>query len=65
MGLPLSQGFTNQIKRVRGTYQEYPGQFWILVAGTFIDRLGGALLFPFFTLYITRKFGVGMTTVGL
>jgi len=65
MGLPFSRGFTNPIKRVRGTYQEYPGQFWILVAGTFIDRLGGALLFPFFTLYITRKFGVGMTTVGI
>jgi MFS family permease len=37
----------------------------VLVLGTFIDRLGGALLFPFFTLYITRKFGVGMTTVGV
>lgn len=65
MPLPLGRSFTNQIKRVRGTYHEYPGQFWILVAGTFIDQLGGALLFPFFTLYITRKFGVGMTTVGL
>ncbi len=64
MSLPLSQGFANQIQRVRGTYREYPGQFWILVVGSFIDRLGGALLFPFFTLYITRKFGVGMTTVG-
>lgn len=32
---------------------------------SFIDRVGGAMLFPFFTLYITRKFGVGMTTVGL
>ena len=44
---------------------EYPRQFWILVGGTFIDRLGGALLFPFFTLYITARFGVGMTQVGL
>lgn len=31
----------------------------------FIDRLGGALLYPFFALYITSKFGVGMTQVGL
>jgi MFS family permease len=31
---------------------------------TFIDRLGGALLFPFFALYITNKFNVGMTQVG-
>lgn len=53
------------IKRVRDVYHEYPGQFWILILGTFIDRLGGALMFPFFTLYITRKFDVGMTEVGV
>jgi MFS family permease len=65
VGLPLSRSLSKEIGRLQGVYHEYPGQFWILVAGTFIDRLGGALLFPFFTLYITRKFGVGMTTVGL
>ncbi len=37
----------------------------MLILGTFIDRLGGALMFPFFTLYITRKFDVGMTEVGV
>ena len=47
------------------TFHEYPSQFWILVLGTFIDRLGGALLFPFFTLYLTRKFEIGMTQVGV
>ncbi len=31
----------------------------------FIDQLGGALIFPFLTLYITQKFGVGMTEVGV
>lgn len=30
----------------------------------FIDRLGGSLLYPFFSLYITQRFGVGMTEVG-
>jgi MFS family permease len=50
---------------MRGVYDEYPSQFWVLVSATFIDRLGGALMFPFFTLYITRKFQVGMTEVGL
>jgi MFS family permease len=54
-----------QLERVRGIYREYPGQFWILILGTFIDHLGGALIYPFFSLYITRKFNVGMTDVGL
>lgn len=46
-------------------YQEFPPTFWTLVTTTFIDRLGGALIFPFFSLYITQKFNVGMTEVGL
>ena len=51
--------------RSREAMREYPRQFWVLVGATFIDRLGGALLFPFFTLYLTRKFTIGMTQVGV
>ena len=56
---------TKRVRRMRSTFEAYPGQFWILVLSTFIDRLGGALLFPFFTLYLTRKFSIGMTQVGV
>jgi MFS family permease len=54
-----------QKQRLLGVYHEYPRPFWTLVMVTFIDRLGGALLFPFFALYITSRFGVGMTEVGI
>jgi MFS family permease len=54
-----------QLRRAQVTYREYPAQFWILILGAFIDHVGGALIYPFFALYITRKFGVGMTEVGL
>jgi MFS family permease len=53
------------IERSKATYQEYPSQFWVLVLGVFIDRLGGALLFPFLTLYLTQHFAIGMTQVGV
>ncbi|MFP3853059.1 MAG: MDR family MFS transporter [Anaerolineales bacterium] len=53
-----------QRQRLLDIYHEYPRPFWTLVGVTFIDRLGGSLLYPFFALYITSKFGVGMTTVG-
>lgn len=52
------------MQRLRATFNEYPRNFWILISAMFIDRLGGALIFPFFSLYITQKFGVGMTEVG-
>lgn len=57
--------FRLQKERLHSVYHEYPRPFWTLVGVTFIDRLGGALLFPFFSLYLTSKFGVGMTEVGL
>ena len=51
--------------KVKALIDEYPRSFWTLVIAVFIDRLGGSILFPFFTLYLTRKFDVGMTTVGI
>ncbi len=53
------------IKSFRSLFSEYPKSFRILVGATFIDRLGGALIFPFLSLYIAQKFNVGMTQVGL
>ncbi|MEN8242527.1 MAG: MFS transporter, partial [Chloroflexota bacterium] len=53
------------INRVTDPWQEFPKDFKILMGASFIDRLGGALLFPFFGLYVTDKFGVGMTEVGI
>ena len=53
------------LNRLQAIYQEYPKTFWIIMGGMFIDQLGGALLFPFFGLYITSKYGVGMTEVGV
>ncbi len=46
-------------------FDEYPRTFWTLTGTVFIDSLGGALLFPFFALYVTQKFKVGMTEVGV
>ncbi len=57
--------FSKSIKKVNSIYREYPKQFWVIVGSNFIDRVGGALIFPFFALYITKKFQVGMTEVGL
>jgi MFS family permease len=50
--------------KARKIYNEFPKTFWTLIGATFIDRLGGALIFPFLALYVTFKFNVGMTEVG-
>jgi MFS family permease len=51
--------------RLHKIYHEFPRLFWIVVGVSFIDGIGGTLLFPFFALYITQKFGVGMTQAGI
>lgn len=52
-------------KRAGAIYREYPQQFWLLMGASLIDMTGGWMLFPFFALYFTQKFGVGMTEVGI
>ena len=52
----------SSLKRI---YEEYPRKFWVLIGVYFIDRVGGSLIYPFLSLYITGKFGVSMTQVGV
>jgi MFS family permease len=53
-----------QIQRLVNIYHDYPRAFWMVVIVNFIDRLGTSLLLPFFAFYMTKRFGVGMETVG-
>ncbi len=49
---------------LRKTYKKFSKTYWLFMLVSFIDMLGGSLIFPFFSLYMTRKFNVGMTEVG-
>lgn len=53
------------LKRLRQGYLAFPTSFRVLIVAMFIDRLGGTILFPYFALYITREFEVGMTEAGI
>ena len=53
------------LQRTSKVYNEYPRAFWVYNIIVFIDRLGGFMLYPFFALYLTQKFDIGMSTVGL
>jgi len=53
------------LTRIKHVWQAYPSKFWVIVVTTFIDVIGATLIFPFFALYITQRFNVGMTQAGL
>ena len=46
-------------------YHQFPKLFWVVVVVHFIDKIGSTVVFPFFALYITQRFGVGMTEAGV
>jgi MFS family permease len=51
--------------KIKLTAHDYPKTFWVLTLATFIDMLGSFLLYPFYSLYVTKHFGVGMPQVGV
>jgi MFS family permease len=53
------------LENLKKVYNEFPRLFWIVVGTRFVDAFGSTLLFPFFALYITQRFGVGMTQAGV
>ncbi len=56
---------TNFLENTKKIYNEYPRAFWTYNIIVFIDRLGGFMLYPFFALYLTQRFDIGMSTVGI
>lgn len=51
--------------RLKSTYHQFPRIFWVVAGTHFIDVIGNTLLMPFFALYVTQKFNVGMTQAGI
>ena len=43
----------------------FPGQFWLLVAGTYLYLVGYEIGYPFETVYLHTHLGISMTSVGL
>ena len=51
--------------RIQNGYQEFPQPFWVLMVGTFIDRLGTNLIIPFLAIYVAQRFDAKITQIGL
>jgi len=52
-------------EKLKTTFNQFPRTFWVVVGTSFVDTIGNTLLFPFFALYVTQKFNVGMTQAGI
>jgi len=52
-------------QNIKKTYNEFPQIFWMVTIISFIDMLGNYILMPYIALYVTSRFGVGLTQVGI
>lgn len=52
------------IASLTSTIKRFSPKFWVLMAASFIDSLGSWMVIPFFSLYITQKFSVGLAQAG-
>lgn len=55
----------NLIRRLRGTVEAYPSQFWLLFWGVLVSATGNSMVWPFMTIYMRRQFGISLTAVTL
>src|SRR5215510_6485104 len=59
------QGSETFLEKAQRGLKDYPLPFWVLMIGTFIDRLGTNLIMPFLGIYIVERFDAKITQVGL
>src|SRR5512138_178670 len=53
------------LEKIQSGYRNYPTPFWVLMTGTFIDRLGTNLIIPFLAIYVVQRFDARISQVGL
>lgn len=51
------------IKRIQSTWNEYPGQFWLIFIGMFISTIGSSMIWPFLTLYVSKTLSLPLAQV--
>ncbi|MEM5774473.1 MAG: MFS transporter [Anaerolineaceae bacterium] len=49
-----------QLRSLRG---QYPGQFWLIFWGNLFSVIGMSMIWPFMTLYASKKLGLPLTTI--
>lgn len=52
-------------QRIKATYNQFPGQFWLMVIGIFISTAGSSMIMPFMMIYASNKLQLPLSTVAM
>jgi len=53
------------ISKLKLLYNEYPRQYWLMIAGIVISTAGGSMIWPFLLIYASGKLHLPLSTVAL
>ncbi len=51
------------IYKLKELYNEYPRQYWLMIAGIIISTAGGSMIWPFLLIYASGKLDLPLSTV--
>lgn len=49
--------------KIRALYNQYPKQYWLMIAGLVISTAGGSMIWPFMLIYASTKLSMPLSTV--
>lgn len=53
----------NPTLRLKALYNDYPRQFWLMIAGIVLATAGGSMIWPFLLIYASGKLDLPLSTV--
>lgn len=53
----------NFLSTLRNLYNEYPRQYWLMIAGIVIATAGGSMIWPFMLIYVSGKLDMPLSSV--
>ncbi len=51
------------ISKLKSLYNEYPRQYWLMIAGLVLATAGGSMIWPFLLIYASGKLSLPLSTV--
>jgi MFS family permease len=55
----------SMISKIETLYNQYPRQYWLMIAGIVISTAGGSMIWPFLLIYVSGKLDLPLSTVAL
>src|SRR5919112_1504564 len=53
------------LHRIKSLYNEYPRQYWLMIAGIVLATAGGSMIWPFLLIYASSKLDLPLSTVAI